>query len=185
MRVWLISDLFNIVRYCSLVRRVGKADMDITGWVWYMHKTYVSREVALQQLADSGRRLEGDLILQQEQQQMQQQLGAERDQHGEVIPEWVRESERELLQQPPPPLTGGAGAAAAAPAPGRLPPQVGSAMGSRKHVREMLAFCARHNISVQVDSIIPFSEVNEGLAKVRAGKARYRVLLKQPDEGKE
>jgi hypothetical protein len=103
--------------------------MDITGWVWYMHKTYISREVALQQLADSGLLLEGDLLLQQEQVQVQQQAGAERDQHGEVIPEWVRESERELLQQPPPPPMGGATAGTGA-APVRLPAHINSAMGS-------------------------------------------------------
>jgi uncharacterized zinc-type alcohol dehydrogenase-like protein len=40
----------------------------------------------------------------------------------------------------------------------------------------MLDFCARHDISAVTESF-PMSKVNEALARVESGKARYRVVL--------
>ena len=41
---------------------------------------------------------------------------------------------------------------------------------------QMLEFCARHGIAPQVEHF-PMSEVNAALDHLRAGKARYRVVL--------
>jgi uncharacterized zinc-type alcohol dehydrogenase-like protein len=41
----------------------------------------------------------------------------------------------------------------------------------------MLDFCARHDISAVTENF-PMSKVNEALARVESGKARYRVVLK-------
>jgi alcohol/geraniol dehydrogenase (NADP+) len=40
----------------------------------------------------------------------------------------------------------------------------------------MLDFCARHNISPQVEHF-PMSQVNTALDHLRSGNARYRVVL--------
>jgi alcohol/geraniol dehydrogenase (NADP+) len=53
----------------------------------------------------------------------------------------------------------------------------GSNTGGRAAIQEMLAFAARHGISATVE-IMPMSQVNAALDKVRAGKARYRMVLK-------
>lgn len=52
----------------------------------------------------------------------------------------------------------------------------GSPLGSPVTTADMLAFCARHRIG-PVAETFPLSEVNDALAHVRAGKARYRVVL--------
>jgi uncharacterized zinc-type alcohol dehydrogenase-like protein len=52
----------------------------------------------------------------------------------------------------------------------------GSAIGSPTNMAKMLAFCERHQIVPQVEHF-PMSRVNEALAHLRAGKARYRVVL--------
>lgn len=52
----------------------------------------------------------------------------------------------------------------------------GSPLGSPATVRDMLDFCARHSIAPQTESF-PMSEVNEAIDHLRAGKARYRVVL--------
>jgi len=41
----------------------------------------------------------------------------------------------------------------------------------------MLDFCARHNIA-PVTEEFPMSKANDALAHVEAGKARYRIVLK-------
>lgn len=51
-----------------------------------------------------------------------------------------------------------------------------SPVGSPQTLRQMLDFCARHDIRPQVESF-PFSDVNAALDHLRAGKARYRVVL--------
>lgn len=56
----------------------------------------------------------------------------------------------------------------------------GSPTGSPANLREMLRFAARHNINPVVQSF-PMSKVNDALDHLRAGKARYRVVL---DAGK-
>jgi uncharacterized zinc-type alcohol dehydrogenase-like protein len=41
----------------------------------------------------------------------------------------------------------------------------------------MLEFCARHGI-LPVTEMFPMSKVNEALDHLRAGRARYRIVLK-------
>ena len=53
----------------------------------------------------------------------------------------------------------------------------GSLIGGRSAIREMLEFAARHNIKAQTD-IVPMSEVNEAITKLKDNKARYRMVLK-------
>ena len=53
----------------------------------------------------------------------------------------------------------------------------GSPSGAPSTVMTMLDFCARHGIA-PVTEEFPMSKVNEALAHLEAGKARYRVVLK-------
>ena len=53
----------------------------------------------------------------------------------------------------------------------------GSGTGSPTHIAQMLEFCARHRIAPQVE-YFPMAKVNDALDHLRAGKARYRVILK-------
>lgn len=52
----------------------------------------------------------------------------------------------------------------------------GSPTGSRGALDEMLAFAARHQIAPQTEHY-PMREVNAAMAHLRAGKARYRIVL--------
>jgi alcohol/geraniol dehydrogenase (NADP+) len=52
----------------------------------------------------------------------------------------------------------------------------GSGTGSRTHMIEMLEFCARHNIQAQVE-IMPMHQLNRAAERLKAGKARYRIVL--------
>lgn len=52
----------------------------------------------------------------------------------------------------------------------------GSPTGSPTGIAKMLAFCARHGIEPMVEAF-PMSRINEALDHLRAGKARYRVVL--------
>ncbi|MCX7691826.1 MAG: zinc-binding dehydrogenase, partial [Tepidimonas taiwanensis] len=52
----------------------------------------------------------------------------------------------------------------------------GSPVGSAVNMAKMLDFCARHAILPQVERF-PMSRVNAALDHLRAGKARYRVVL--------
>ncbi len=52
----------------------------------------------------------------------------------------------------------------------------GSPTGSRQQIDTMLEFCARHGIAPQTEHF-PMSRINEALDHMRAGKARYRVVL--------
>jgi len=52
----------------------------------------------------------------------------------------------------------------------------GSPVGSPASMARMLEFCARHQILPQVEHF-PMSRVNDALDHLRAGKARYRVVL--------
>lgn len=54
---------------------------------------------------------------------------------------------------------------------------VGSPIGSRHRIVEMLEFAARHEIGAIVE-VTPLGKVNEAIAKVRANQARYRMVLK-------
>jgi uncharacterized zinc-type alcohol dehydrogenase-like protein len=51
-----------------------------------------------------------------------------------------------------------------------------SPTGSRTDIDTMLAFAARHGIAPQTEHY-PMSRINEALDHLRAGKARYRVVL--------
>lgn len=52
----------------------------------------------------------------------------------------------------------------------------GSAIGSPDAMRAMLAFAARHRIRPLTETL-PFARANEALERLRAGKARYRIVL--------
>jgi len=52
----------------------------------------------------------------------------------------------------------------------------GSALGSPDAVSQMLDFCLEHKITANTESF-PMSEVNKAIAHLRAGKARYRIVL--------
>ena len=53
----------------------------------------------------------------------------------------------------------------------------GSPSGAPATVAKMLEFCARHRINAVTEEF-PMSQANEALAHLEAGKARYRVVLK-------
>jgi alcohol/geraniol dehydrogenase (NADP+) len=53
----------------------------------------------------------------------------------------------------------------------------GSPLGSPATTAKMLEFCARHRIA-PVTETFPMAKVNDALDHLRAGKARYRVILK-------
>lgn len=52
----------------------------------------------------------------------------------------------------------------------------GSPTGSRGAIDSMLNFAARHNVAPQTEHF-PMSQVNEAMEHLRAGKARYRIVL--------
>jgi uncharacterized zinc-type alcohol dehydrogenase-like protein len=52
----------------------------------------------------------------------------------------------------------------------------GSPVGSPATIATMLDFCARHGITPQTE-VFKMSEVNAAMDHLRAGKARYRVVL--------
>jgi uncharacterized zinc-type alcohol dehydrogenase-like protein len=52
----------------------------------------------------------------------------------------------------------------------------GSPLGSPATTRQMLDFCARHDISPQVERL-PMSQIGEAFARLKAGKPRYRIVL--------
>jgi len=52
----------------------------------------------------------------------------------------------------------------------------GSFLGSRMVMREMLAFAQERGIKPQVE-LMPMSQVNEAIRKVKEGRARYRIVL--------
>ena len=52
----------------------------------------------------------------------------------------------------------------------------GTPLGSPATTSKMLAFCARHGIAPTIEKF-PMSRVNEALDHLRAGKARYRIVL--------
>ena len=52
----------------------------------------------------------------------------------------------------------------------------GSPTGSPTMLAKMLEFAARHKVTPQVEHF-PMSKVNDALAHLEAGKARYRIVL--------
>ncbi|KAG1695183.1 hypothetical protein DVH05_020824 [Phytophthora capsici] len=57
---------------------------------------------------------------------------------------------------------------------------VGSKIGSPQDVKEMLDLAAKGNVRPIIQKL-PMEQVNDGLAMVRSGKVRYRVVLENPD----
>lgn len=53
---------------------------------------------------------------------------------------------------------------------------VGSVIGSRRMIKDMLNFAARHNIAAETE-VLPLDQVNTALDKVRENKVRYRMVL--------
>ena len=53
----------------------------------------------------------------------------------------------------------------------------GSGTGSRTNMSEMLQFCAQHKIAAQVE-VMPMNQLNRALDRLKANKARYRIVLK-------
>ena len=58
----------------------------------------------------------------------------------------------------------------------------GSPLGSPATIQTMLQFCARHKIE-PITEKFPMSKVNEAIAHLRAGKARYRIVLENDLKG--
>ena len=52
----------------------------------------------------------------------------------------------------------------------------GTPLGSPSNTRRMIAFCARHKIAPVIETF-PMSQANEALEHLKAGKARYRIVL--------
>jgi uncharacterized zinc-type alcohol dehydrogenase-like protein len=52
----------------------------------------------------------------------------------------------------------------------------GSFLGNRETMRQMLTFAQDHRITPEIE-LLPMSQVNEGLRRVRENRARYRVVL--------
>ncbi|MES2121572.1 MAG: NAD(P)-dependent alcohol dehydrogenase [Chlamydiota bacterium] len=54
----------------------------------------------------------------------------------------------------------------------------GSSLANRFQINEMLHFAAEHQIAPQIE-LMPMSQINEGLERLRQNKARYRIVLVQ------
>jgi uncharacterized zinc-type alcohol dehydrogenase-like protein len=52
----------------------------------------------------------------------------------------------------------------------------GSPVGSPANIARMLDFAAHHGIKPQIETF-PFEQVNEAMARLRSGQARYRIVL--------
>lgn len=57
-----------------------------------------------------------------------------------------------------------------------------SGTGGRKHTAEMLAFCAERGITADIE-LLPSARVQEALARLETGDARYRFVLDLSDLG--
>jgi len=55
---------------------------------------------------------------------------------------------------------------------------VGSGIGSRRLIKEMLRFAAEHDVKPMIE-ITPMDDVNAAIEKVRKNQARYRMVLKR------
>ncbi len=53
---------------------------------------------------------------------------------------------------------------------------IGSVIGSRRMIKDMLNFAARHHIKAEAE-VFPLDQVNAALEKVRRNEARYRIVL--------
>jgi uncharacterized zinc-type alcohol dehydrogenase-like protein len=52
----------------------------------------------------------------------------------------------------------------------------GSTVGTRAHIREMIKFAARHHIVAKTE-LLPMSEINKAIERLRSNKVRYRMVL--------
>lgn len=59
----------------------------------------------------------------------------------------------------------------------------GSMIGSPRLISEMLQFAALHKIGAKIQKL-PMSKAEEGIRRVRAGQARYRIVLENPKSAK-
>jgi uncharacterized zinc-type alcohol dehydrogenase-like protein len=57
---------------------------------------------------------------------------------------------------------------------------MGSFLGNRAVMKEMLTFSQEHRISPMIE-LMPMSQVNKAIERVRANKARYRIVLVNED----
>jgi D-arabinose 1-dehydrogenase-like Zn-dependent alcohol dehydrogenase len=53
---------------------------------------------------------------------------------------------------------------------------VGSMIGSLSEIKEMFQFCSKNNVRPMVE-VLPMTEVNEGIRRVREGEAKFRIVL--------
>ena len=60
----------------------------------------------------------------------------------------------------------------------------GSPIGSPATTADMLDFCARHHIE-PITEMFPLSRVNDAIEHLRAGKARYRIVLEAETTGQQ
>ena len=77
------------------------------------------------------------------------------------------------------PLVGAVGEPLEIPAGSLLSGQktiTGSAIGSRHLIREMLQFAERHEVRPETE-VVPMSDVNRAIDRVRRNEARYRRVL--------
>ncbi len=51
-----------------------------------------------------------------------------------------------------------------------------STVGGPETMKKMVEFCARHDIIPEVE-FFKMSEINEAIAHLKSGKARYRIVL--------
>lgn len=59
---------------------------------------------------------------------------------------------------------------------------MGSSVGAPGEIREMLDFCVRHKVTCMTE-VMPFEKTREAVEKVRANKARFRMVLAMPKTG--
>ncbi len=58
---------------------------------------------------------------------------------------------------------------------------VGSVVGGRAEMHDMLALAAAHGVAPRVE-LAPLRDVNAAMTRVAAGQARYRVVLLSDEE---
>ena len=58
----------------------------------------------------------------------------------------------------------------------------GSLIGNPPLMREMLSFAQQHNITPMVE-LMPMSQVNKAITRVKEINARYRIVLENDLEG--
>ncbi|MFD2767303.1 zinc-binding dehydrogenase [Micromonospora eburnea] len=54
---------------------------------------------------------------------------------------------------------------------------LGTSMGTPEELTELLAFCAEHEVRPVVDSVVPFSRIEEGFARLASGDVFGKVVI--------